>query len=283
MNADPQTDAEMFGGPDCTCIPFTRQTNPPRYLNRPTDTVDMISGWEPGRDCPHHAPVPAAAGVVSAAPDQADLRQRIAEALRPHASLGGTPPRYELPYFDGSTPGLPRIAGWKPLDEVVAALSAMLPPPADRAAVLREAAAAIEAEHAREETTEWAQYGELDHETEIGGGYVRASAALLRRLADEAQQQADTETRTPCDQPNACDPDTGELCATHEEEQAHADGEHEHCGVTCEIAMPTELMRNSLLAWAPAGGKSILAELERRAAVSGPRAADDKQDGAHRG
>lgn len=46
----------MFGTPDCTCIPFTRQTDPPRILNRPTDTVDMISGWEIGRDCPHHKP-----------------------------------------------------------------------------------------------------------------------------------------------------------------------------------------------------------------------------------
>ena len=64
----------------------------------------------------------------------------------------------------------------------------------DRAAVLREAADAIEAEQAREETTEWARFGELDHETEIGGGYVRASAALLRRMADEAQQQPGTET-----------------------------------------------------------------------------------------
>lgn len=45
-----------FGTPDCTCIPFTRQTDPPRYLNRPTDTVDMISGWERGGDCPHHTP-----------------------------------------------------------------------------------------------------------------------------------------------------------------------------------------------------------------------------------
>jgi hypothetical protein len=44
----------QFGSEGCDCIPFTRQTNPPRYLNRPTDTVDMISGWERGRHCPHH-------------------------------------------------------------------------------------------------------------------------------------------------------------------------------------------------------------------------------------
>ena len=45
----------MFGSPDCTCIPFTRQGGKPRYCG-PTDTVDMISGWEIGRDCPHHKP-----------------------------------------------------------------------------------------------------------------------------------------------------------------------------------------------------------------------------------
>ena len=70
-------------------------------------------------------------------PDQTDPRDRIAAALRPHASLGGTPPRYELPFFDGATPGLPRISGWKPLDDVAADVAAVLPPPADRAAVAR--------------------------------------------------------------------------------------------------------------------------------------------------
>jgi len=113
----------------------------------------------------------------------AALRDRIAETLRPHASLGGTPPRYEVPYFDGATPGLPRISGWKLLDFVADAVLAVLPEPADRAAVLREAAAFIEAEQAREEATEWAQYGELDHDTELQGGAVRHSAHLLRRLA----------------------------------------------------------------------------------------------------
>ena len=45
----------QFGIDGCTCIPFTRQGGAPRYCG-PTDTVDMISGWEPGADCPHHAP-----------------------------------------------------------------------------------------------------------------------------------------------------------------------------------------------------------------------------------
>lgn len=70
-------DEPQFGIDDCTCIPFTRQTNPSRYLNRPTDTVDMISGWERGRDCPHHVP---AVPVSSPPPDRTALRDRGAKA-----------------------------------------------------------------------------------------------------------------------------------------------------------------------------------------------------------
>ena len=59
----PSEDAaeHMFGGENCDCIPFTRQEDPPRYLNRSTDTVDMISGWEIGANCPHHRPTAAGA------------------------------------------------------------------------------------------------------------------------------------------------------------------------------------------------------------------------------
>ncbi|WP_168714680.1 hypothetical protein [Streptomyces sp. A0592] len=39
----------------CTCRPWTRREDPPRLLDRATDTVDMISGFERGSDCPHHA------------------------------------------------------------------------------------------------------------------------------------------------------------------------------------------------------------------------------------
>jgi hypothetical protein len=45
----------MFGSDSCTCIPFIRQDGETRYCG-PTDTVDMIAGWEIGRDCPHHQP-----------------------------------------------------------------------------------------------------------------------------------------------------------------------------------------------------------------------------------
>lgn len=80
---------------------------------------------------------------------------------------------------------------WNPSAPLLDAVLAVLPPDGhttNRADVLLWAAEAIEAEQAREEATEWAQQGELDHETEIGGGYVRHSAALLRRLAAEAPQ-----------------------------------------------------------------------------------------------
>lgn len=43
----------------CTCRPWTGQTNPPRYLDQPGDTVDMIGGYEVGADCPHHQPTGA--------------------------------------------------------------------------------------------------------------------------------------------------------------------------------------------------------------------------------
>ncbi|MGV9891683.1 hypothetical protein [Streptomyces sp. NPDC003395] len=65
------------------------------------------------------------------------------------------------------------------------------PPPVDpaaiRAAALREAADAIEAEQVREEATAWAQSDEPDPEVEVEGAVVRARAALLRRMADEEQ------------------------------------------------------------------------------------------------
>jgi hypothetical protein len=53
--AEAQQPETQFGSPDCTCIPWTQQGGAPRYCG-PKDTVDMISGWEIGRDCPHHAP-----------------------------------------------------------------------------------------------------------------------------------------------------------------------------------------------------------------------------------
>ena len=80
-----------------------------------------------------------AAGLVAVPPTtQTALRDRIAWELRSLVALGGTPPRKVVPVVDASNPRMPRIADWRPLDELVAAALAVLPPPADRAAVLRD-------------------------------------------------------------------------------------------------------------------------------------------------
>lgn len=72
---------------------------------------------------------------------------------------------------------------------------------------------------------------------------------------------------TPCSQPNPCE--DGELCGTHEVEQAHAEGEHEFCGVTCEIQFPSDMIRNGILAKGYPGTAGMLDELLRRAIVEG--------------
>lgn len=149
---------------------------------------------------PDISPPPSA--VVSA--DRATLRAAVAEVLRPHASLGGTPPRYELPFFDGSTPSLPRISGWRPLDDVADAVLAVLPTPADRATLLREAADVAREEAHRLETG--------NHDARAARG-ARSVAYLLRRMAIEAdanrvaaeEQPAETHSCSNCE---GVDPDT---------------------------------------------------------------------------
>lgn len=48
------TDEEpQFAVPGCTCRPFTHRNGESRYLDRPGDTVDMVSGWET-KGCPLH-------------------------------------------------------------------------------------------------------------------------------------------------------------------------------------------------------------------------------------
>ncbi|WP_439947220.1 hypothetical protein [Streptomyces sp. BBFR109] len=134
---------------------------PPVDRAAPTDWIDghpqleaiAAAVWEKsGRsdsgmcveDDPRNIAVAAWAAVLAVLPEpvgRAGLRDRMAEVLRPHASLGGAPLRYELPFFDGATPSLPRISGWRPLDEVAEDLAAVLPEPADRAAELASARA----------------------------------------------------------------------------------------------------------------------------------------------
>jgi hypothetical protein len=100
----------------------------------------------------------------------------------------------------------------------------------------------------------------------------RLVAEVLRELLAVETQ---TETRTPCSQPNACDGD--ELCGTHEEEQAHAEGEHEYCGITCETQMPSAPMYNAIVAHGIPGTGGMLDELLRRAAAGLLPTAEERQ------
>ena len=54
-----------------------------------------------------------------------------------------------------------------------------------RAAVLREAADAIDARQDKLDAEIRAEYGELDRDTELEGAATRSMAAHLRRMADE--------------------------------------------------------------------------------------------------
>lgn len=78
------------------------------------------------------------------------------------------------------------------------------------------------------------------------------------------------EVRTPCSEPDACDPATGEPCDRHETERAHAEGEHAFCGPTCEVEFPSEQLRNFILAKGYPGTAGMLDELLRRAAAGKP-------------
>lgn len=73
--------------------------------------------------------------------------------------------------------------------------------------------------------------------------------------------------RTPCSDP-PCEETSP--CAWHDEEQAHAEGLHEYCGIACEVQMPTEPMYNFIVACGLPGTRGILDELLRRAALKGP-------------
>jgi hypothetical protein len=57
----------------------------------------------------------------------------------------------------------------------------------------------------------------------------------------------------------------GEPCDRHETEQAHNEGEHTFCGITCETAFPSKQLRAFIVAKGYPGVGAALAELERRA------------------
>ncbi|MFF3730426.1 hypothetical protein ACFYXM_08935 [Streptomyces sp. NPDC002476] len=73
----------------------------------------------------------------------------------------------------------------------------------------------------------------------------------------------------PGDAPAAEEPETDEQRADREEtERAHAAGDHQYCGPTCEVEFPSDMLRNAILARAIPGSARMLDELLRRAAPS---------------
>lgn len=64
------------------------------------------------------------------------------------------------------------------------------------------------------------------------------------------------------------EPETEEQRADREEtERAHEAGDHEHCGPTCEVEFPSDMLRNTILYAALPGSARMLDELLRRAAA----------------
>ncbi|WCN06026.1 hypothetical protein [Streptomyces sp. M92] len=93
----------------------------------------------------------------------------------------------------------------------------------------------------------------------------QVAADLRRRTGAEARHVGDGSTATETDE---------ERADREETERDHARGDHTHCGLTCETEMPTEHLRNFVIAKGYPGTKGALAELERRAAAQAAPDAD---------
>ncbi|MFF2852626.1 hypothetical protein ACFVT5_40995 [Streptomyces sp. NPDC058001] len=239
------------------------------------------------------AAVPGLAAVPSAPADRADLRDRIAQALYER----------ERPPRDPHWPDV-YVSDREVFEGMADAVLAVLPP-ADRAAVLSEAADALAAEcqvHRAPGLNHWnplrvrgmsdaeqllrrlaaeAQQTRTRDETHAQAvAEVRAAArhlyadigvrvmAVLDDAAEAQQPEPEAQPDVPCSQPNPCDGD--ELCSTHEAAEAHAEGEHAFCGPTCEVRFPTEQMRNFVVAKGYPGTAGMLDELLRRAGAQQP-------------
>ncbi|MFG3174898.1 DUF6011 domain-containing protein [[Kitasatospora] papulosa] len=60
-----------------------------------------------------------------------------------------------------------------------------------------------------------------------------------------------------------------------ETERAHEAGDHEHCGPTCEVEFPSDMLRNTILYAALPGSARMLDELLRRAAQPAPAVTEE--------
>ncbi|MFF7829760.1 hypothetical protein ACFZCM_31545 [Streptomyces rochei] len=183
--------------------------------------------------------------------DQTGLRDRIAEALIAWTYRGKDPEH-------GGILETVRANAYSRADAVLA----VLPAPADRAAV---ASAPV-----RKTLRRWA-YAAGHIEAELDGAVDRMYELIARDVRRMAGETATTETQA------TAPAETDEERADREEtERDHARGDHTHCGLTCEVQMPTEHLRNFVIAKGYPGTKGALAELERRAAAGA------RQDGAQR-
>lgn len=193
-------------------------------------------------------------GAAVAASDRAALRDRIAATVDPLTEADRDPE-------DGARQWADYMRGWNNARaDLLAALgsAAVLPAPADRAAVLREAAddlaefialhgptsrtvagwngavgflrrLAAESAAARRVAADdcdkaGGAYGERGADGAAGAAFALMEAFL--RKANEAEYVA-----APCSV-GGCEPG-GEPCSTHERLMAHAEGDHELCGDEC--------------------------------------------------
>ena len=158
----------------------------------------------------------AVAGILAELPTgQTGLRDRITKAL-----ADALMPRYGGPQHN--TPGgLPLTATAEEIalhraQPLAEAVLAVLPPPIDRADILREVADICDEAGAVYTSKALNEHADAAYQL----------MARFQRKANEAEYVA-----TPCSV-GGCDPG-GEPCTTHERLMAHAEGDHELCAPDC--------------------------------------------------
>jgi hypothetical protein len=119
----------------------------------------------------------------------------------------------------------PEHAVWQPEEP-----PGLSPEPMDPA-VLATDEGRLRCPRCREDITD---YAEDDHVFRTGDErpYCSGECVVAAHRAEAEQRQS-----TPCGPvPDECDAEAGELCAVHEREEAHAEGEHGFCGPECDKA-----------------------------------------------
>jgi hypothetical protein len=141
---------------------------------------------------------------------------------------------------------------------------------------------------------------QLPHDLTPGSMPVAACASILASIANADQLHAEGDhsrcAAVDCEVVRGCreaqqDPtqdgeerETDEQRADREEtERDHAAGDHTYCGITCETELPTEHLRNFVIAKGYPGTKGALDELLRRAAVAQPGQPETASETPHTG